>query len=194
MQKLKQLLREEFSNFHLRWQLARFLMLPFPIYTGNRFRASALRLVGFRIGRGVLIRGMPTIIGHNNWGSRLSIGRHSALSVHIFIDLAAPITIGKNVTIGPMALLVTGAHEIADSSRRAGNLTPKPISICDGAWLGAHSTILPGVTIGEGAIVAAGSVVTKDVPPNTLVAGVPAVIKRQLDGFLETTPLNKETI
>jgi len=180
MQKLKQLLRDEFGVFQWRWQLAQLLMVLFPINVGNRFRAVALKLAGFRIGHGVLIRGMPTIIGPNNWGTHLSIGRYSTLSVHIFIDLADTIAIGENVSIGPETLLITGAHEIADSPRRSGRLTPKPIRLCDGSWLGARCTILPGVTIGEGAVVAAGSVVVKDVPPHTLVAGIPAIIKKQL--------------
>ena len=181
IRKLRQLIQEEFGILQWRWQFARLLMAPFPMYNGSRFRSVALRLAGFRIGRGVLIRGMPTIIGPQKWGPHLSIGRYSALNVQIFFDLAAPITIGENVGIGPGTFLITGAHQIGDSSRRSGQLTPKPIRLGDGVWLGARCTVLPGVTIGEGAIVAAGSVVIRDVPPNTLVAGVPAVIKKHLD-------------
>ena len=62
------------------------------------------------------------------------------------------------------------------SQRKCGGMIPKPVRICDKVWLDARVTICPGVTIGVGAIVGAGSVVTKDVPPRTVVAGVPAKV------------------
>ncbi|WP_280523208.1 DapH/DapD/GlmU-related protein [Arthrobacter woluwensis] len=61
-----------------------------------------------------------------------------------------------------------------------GSWKPEPITIDDGSWVGAGSILLPGVTIGKGSVVAAGSVVTKDVPPNVLVAGIPASVIRSL--------------
>ena len=63
---------------------------------------------------------------------------------------------------------------MGSAQRRAGELTTLPVTIDDGAWIGARSTILPGITIGAGAIISAGAVVNKDVPPNTVVAGSPA--------------------
>ena len=194
MQKLKQLSQEEFSNFQWRWQLARLLMFPFPIFFGNRVRTLAMKGVGFSIGRGTLMRGMPIIYGQGKWGPRLTIGTGCLFNIHITIDLAAPILIGNSISIGPQTMLITGAHKIGGSLHRSGELTPKPIQIGDGAWLGARCTIMPGVTIGDGAIVAAGSVVIKDVPPNTLVAGVPATIKRQLGGIGEGRIPQKEDI
>jgi maltose O-acetyltransferase len=131
------------------------------------------------------MRGLPIIFGPGKWGPRLTIGKRCLFSIHISIDLSAPITIGDCVSVGPRTMLVTGGHEIGSSLFRAGQLSPRPIRLGDGAWLGARCIILPGVTVGEGAIVASGSVVTKDVPPNTLVAGVPAVVKRQLGGIGE---------
>jgi maltose O-acetyltransferase len=65
-------------------------------------------------------------------------------------------------------------------SRRAGDLKAEPVTIGDGAWIGARATILPGVTIGGGAVVAAGSVVTRDLPANVLAGGVPARVIREL--------------
>ena len=185
MQKLKQLIREEFSNFHWRWQIVRLLVFPLPIFFGNRVRTLIMRFVGFHIGRGSLMRGLPTIYGSGKWKSNLTIGERCLFNIHITIDLAAPVTIGNAVSVGPQTMLITGSHQIGGSLHRAGELTPKPIQLNDGCWLGARCTILPGVTVGEGAIVAAGSIVTKDVPPNTLVAGVPAKIKRQLGGIGE---------
>jgi maltose O-acetyltransferase len=89
-------------------------------------------------------------------------------------DLGAEIRIGSHVSIGHDVLVLTISHQIGSSRHRA--LTPfaKPVDIGSGAWIGSRSTILPGVTIGSGAIVAAGSVVHHDVAPNTMVAGVPA--------------------
>lgn len=75
---------------------------------------------------------------------------------------------------------VTGSHEIAGPNQRAGSEQSGPISIGDGTWIGASVTVLPGVAIGVGAVIAAGSVVVRDVAPNTLVAGVPAAFVKLL--------------
>jgi len=181
MQKLKQLILEELGVIHWRWQFARLLTWPFPIHAGNRVRVAIFRFIGFPIGHGTLIQGMPIIFGPGKWEQRLIIGEYCVLSIRISLDLAAPITIGDHVHIGPQTMLVTGGHELGDSSCRSGKPLREPIHLGNGAWLGTRCTILPGVTVGEGAIVAAGSVVTKNVPPNTLVAGVPAVIKKKLE-------------
>ena len=76
-------------------------------------------------------------------------------------------------------LLMTTSHEIGLSVRRADLAYARPVTIADGARLGARSTILPGVTIGAGAVVAAGALVNKDVLPHTTVAGIPAKIVRE---------------
>jgi acetyltransferase-like isoleucine patch superfamily enzyme len=78
-------------------------------------------------------------------------------------------------------LLLTGGHVIGPPGRRAAELTCEPIVVGTGAWLGARVTVLPGVTIGDGAVVAAGAVVTRDVAPHTVVAGVPARHLNDLD-------------
>ena len=89
------------------------------------------------------------------------------------------ITIEDEVLIGPKVNLITENHPIDPKDRRA--LITKPILIKRKAWIGAGVTILPGVTIGENAVVAAGAVVTKDVPDNTIVAGVPAKIIKSIN-------------
>ncbi|WP_231916311.1 DapH/DapD/GlmU-related protein [Microbacterium karelineae] len=89
-------------------------------------------------------------------------------------------TIGDRVNIGPFVRIVTDTHDIGPHEKRAGAVRHDPISIGDGSWIGASSTILGGVTIGAGSIVAAGSIVTEDVPDDVVVAGVPARIVKRL--------------
>jgi len=77
--------------------------------------------------------------------------------------------------------ILTVDHEIGPPDERCGTEVAAPVEIGDGCWLGSHVTILPGVRVGEGAIVAAGSLVTRDVAPNMLVGGVPARVLRNLE-------------
>lgn len=92
----------------------------------------------------------------------------------------AHITIGENVFIANDCVITTCSHEIGDSNQRAGACTYKNINIEDGVWIGANSTILPGITIGKGSIIAAGAVVNRDCLPNSVYAGVPAIKIRDL--------------
>lgn len=89
------------------------------------------------------------------------------------------ITIEDEVLIGPRVNLVTESHPLNPNDRRA--LTTKPITIKQRAWIGAGATILPGVTVGENAVVAAGAVVSKDVPNNMIVGGVPARVIKSIN-------------
>ncbi len=95
-----------------------------------------------------------------------------------FYDLGG-LDIGDDVMIGPNVSLLTSGHPLEPSQRRAG-VTAKPIVIERNVWIAAGVIIVGGVTVGENAVVAAGSVVTRDVPPNTLVAGNPARVIRSL--------------
>lgn len=88
------------------------------------------------------------------------------------------IYIGDNVLIGHNVVLATLNHE--ENPEKRGNLCPSPIKIADNVWIGSNVTVLPGVTIGKNAIVAAGAVVTKDVAENTVVGGVPAKYIRDI--------------
>lgn len=92
----------------------------------------------------------------------------------------AHITIGKNVFVANDCVITTCSHEIGTPNQRAGTCTYQDVTIEDGVWIGTHSTILPGVTIGKGCIIAAGSVVNHDCLPNCLYAGVPAKKIRSL--------------
>ena len=88
------------------------------------------------------------------------------------------ITIEDDVLIGPKVNLITENHPLNPNDRKS--LICKPIVVKRNAWIGAAVTILPGVTIGENSVVAAGAVVTADVPPNTIVGGVPAKFIRNI--------------
>ncbi|MBO1519155.1 sugar O-acetyltransferase [Oceanisphaera sp. DM8] len=109
---------------------------------------------------------------HSNFGQHITLG-HNVFINHdcSFLDMGG-ITIEDNVQIGPKVSLITEDHPLTPSQRR--DLKLSAIVIKNNAWLGAAATILPGVTIGENAVVAAGAVVTTNVPANTVVAGVPA--------------------
>jgi acetyltransferase-like isoleucine patch superfamily enzyme len=106
----------------------------------------------------------------------VEIGHTVAINYFTMIVAFAKITIGNNVLIGPHVLIHSGNHRFADPKiniREQGH-EQAPIDIEDDVWIGGHAVILPGTRIGCGAIVAAGAVVTKDVEPYAIVAGVPA--------------------
>ncbi len=180
MQKFRRIIREELDGLHLRLLLVYWMTAPLPRFVGGRFRVWLLRLAGFAIGRGTIMTDTPRFAGSGNLYARLTIGQDCYLNAGSFFDLSAPITIGDHVSIGHDVLLLTSAHEMGTAVHRAADLTYNPIEIGDGAWLGARCTILPGVKIGEGAVIAAVAVVNKDVPAHTIAGGVPAKIIRQL--------------
>lgn len=112
----------------------------------------------------------------------LKIGEGSHIGDFTLVDVCADITIGANVAIGPRCTIYTHDHDYTVNQDIPWHGTPKtkPVVIMDGAWVGSNVTILPGVVIGRGSIIAAGSIVTRNVEPHTLVAGVPAKTIRQL--------------
>ena len=109
---------------------------------------------------------------YSDFGENIHIGKNVFVNhACTFMDRGG-ITVEDNVLIGPKVNLITTNHPINPSERRA--TISQPIVIKKGAWIGVAATILPGVTIGENSIVAAGAVVSKDVPDNTIVGGIPA--------------------
>lgn len=106
-------------------------------------------------------------------GRAVFIGHECAFSGHAAIDIADQVMIAHKVN------LITAGHPV-EPDRRRDYITAEPISVERNVWIGAAATILPGVTIGADAVVAAGAVVTRDVRPATLVAGVPATLVKHL--------------
>lgn len=190
MRKLWAVIGEEIEWLHLRLAVVNVVLSLLPPFVGNRVRAFLLRRIGFHIDRGTLIWGTPIITGCGDIYSRLSIGKECWLNVDCHLDLNAEIVIGNQVSIGQEVMILTNTHQIGDRTRRAGKLEALPVCIEDGAWLSTRCTILPGVTVGEGAVVAAGAVVTRSVPPHVLVGGVPARPIRELP--VEATDRHRE--
>jgi acetyltransferase-like isoleucine patch superfamily enzyme len=115
---------------------------------------------------------------YTNFGRFISLGKNVFINhACSFLDIGG-ITIEDDVQIGPRVNLTTENHPLDPSDRTT--LLLQPIVIKRNAWIGAAATILPGVTIGENAVVAAGAVVSRDVPANTVVAGVPAKVVKHL--------------
>ncbi len=107
-----------------------------------------------------------------NYGKNTKIGKNVFINFDcVFLDLGG-ITIDDNVLIAPKVSLLSEGHPVSPNERQS--LVPGHIHIMKNAWIGAGATILPGVTIGENAVVAAGAVVAKDVNANTVVGGIPA--------------------
>ena len=113
-------------------------------------------------------------------GVDISVGRNVFINQNCtFYDLGG-LDIADDVMIGPNVSIITSGHPIGSSQRRA-FVIAKPIVIERNVWIAAGATIIGGVTVGENSVVAAGSVVTKDVPPNTFAGGNPARVIRSID-------------
>lgn len=172
--------RSELSGVRPRVLLLTVLLKLLPAMSFTRTRTRLMRLAGISIGAGGAFFGCPKLRGGPDLHRNLRVGALCQINEGAHFDLSGPITFEDRVAVGHEVMFVTNSHKIGDDHQRGGQTIVLPILIKTGAWLGARATILPGVTIGEGAVVAAGSVVTADVPAHSLVAGVPAAVRRDL--------------
>lgn len=118
-----------------------------------------------------------------DYGYNIEVGKNFYMNFNGVILDCGKITIGDNVMIGPNVTLCTAGHPIDAKTRYTFEEFAKPITIGNEVWIGANVLVLPGITIGEGAVVGGGSVVTKDVPANTVVVGNPSrVVKENING------------
>ena len=116
-----------------------------------------------------------------DYGIYTSLGKGTFVNHGCYFMDGGRIYIGENVFIGPFCGFYTASHPMNYADRNKGLERALPITIGDNCWFGANVSVLQGVTIGNGCVIAAGSVVTKDVPENCLVAGVPATIKKRIN-------------
>jgi hypothetical protein len=159
-----------------------------PDYYAYEMRAKLYRLAGCKLGPRVAIHGRLNLYGTTpNKASNLSMDPGANVAPLCTFGVDGKIHLGKNVGLAPFVRIFTTQHELGPSRERSTfKVMVRPVTIEDGAVLMTGVTVLPGVTIGRGSIVAAGAVVTRSVPPNSFVGGVPArVIKTLPEGAPE---------
>lgn len=151
------------------------LMLPrFSLF--NAFKSSILRLAGAKIGKGVIIYPGVWIMP----GRGLTVGDHVDLSKDVLITTSGGVTIGDRVLVGYRTQILSANHSVPPAGFPipiSGDIFA-PVKIERDSWIGANCIVLPGVRIGVGAVVGAGSVVTKNIPDNAIAVGVPARVIR----------------
>lgn len=176
-------------------------VLRVPTSLRSRLSAVFLRLLGARIGPGCALKGIRVpqnpfdieigrgttldnhvillALGDKSARPRIAIGSGVYCNRFTMFDATERIEVGDDTMIGPGCYITDHDHGFAPNQRvRDQPLVSLPTRIGKDCWLGAHVTVLKGVTIGDGAIIAAGAVVTKDVPPGSVAAGVPARVIR----------------
>ncbi len=142
-----------------------------------RIRSFTCRFIFKHIGENVNIQ-KGVYFGK---GDKISIGDFSGIGENSNLGQTDKITIGNNVMIGPQLMILTQNHNFENRNQliRLQGGSSKPVKIENNVWIGARVTILCGVTVGEGSVIAAGAVVTKDIPPYTVAGGVPAKIIKE---------------
>jgi maltose O-acetyltransferase len=140
-------------------------------------RASILRQMGVQIGQNSTIEAPFYCV----YGKNIQIGDHVYLNYSCTILDCNEVRIGHHVMIGPLVQIYTPDHVLEAEARNQGWEVAKPIVIEDNVWLGGGAILLPGVRIGRNAVVGAGAVVSRDVPENTVVAGNPARVIREIE-------------
>lgn len=128
------------------------------------------------LGEGTVVR-PPFAV---DYGSNVTLGSRTFVNYHLTLADVAAITIGDDCQIGPNVQLLTPIHPSAPGPRRERLERAEPIVIGDNVWLGGGVTVLPGVSIGNNAVIGASAVVTKDVPANVVAVGNPARVLREV--------------
>ena len=118
-------------------------------------------------------------------GKNIHVGKNFLANYNVTILDIAPVTIGDYCMIGPNTLITTVGHPLSPTKRRKHIGIAQPVTIGNDVWIGGNVTILPGVNIGSNVVIAAGAVVTKDVPDNCVAGGVPAKVIKQIDNDVE---------
>ena len=150
------------------WQ--RYMLFQVGLVPSHHIRKFIYKALGAEIGKNVVFH-FRTEVRHP---SRLKIGDGTIIGDNALLASLRGLTIGKNVNLSSNVSIYTGAHDHRDPYFRSTPATTRPVNIGDRVWIGSNAIILTGVNIGEGAVVCAGCVVTKDVEPYAVVAGIPA--------------------
>lgn len=150
------------------WQLAKWVFFKTTLPWPSELKVRLLRAFGSKVGTGVCLK--PQINIHIPW--KLEIGDHAWIGEEAFILNFEPIKIGAHACISQRAFLCGGNHNFRDSTMSYRN---GPITVGDGAWVGAQVFVAPGVVIGTDAVITAGSIVTKDLPAGMVCTGNPCV-------------------
>jgi maltose O-acetyltransferase len=135
------------------------------------------RVLGIEIGRNAAVHLNTHVLFFSPREIRrigVRIGRNTRIDRNCTLDARSPLTIGENVAISSDVMILAGTHDPNDPKFAPSEVGPWAVTVEDYVWIGTRAMILPGLTVGRGAVVAAGSVVTRDVPPLTIVAGSPA--------------------
>lgn len=145
---------------------------------GSDAQNNALKeLLGTEIPEGVTVLA-PVYFDYGNY---TKLGKGTFVNHGCYFMDGGTVTIGENVFIGPFCGFYTATHPMNYTDRNKGLEKALPIKVGDNCWFGANVSVMPGVTIGSGCVIAAGSVVTEDVPDNSMVAGVPAIVKKKIE-------------
>jgi putative colanic acid biosynthesis acetyltransferase WcaF len=153
------------------WYLCNFLLFRPAWNISSRFKVNLLKLFGATIGKGVVIK--PKVNIKYPW--LLKIGDYCWIGEEVWIDNLAKVTLENNVCISQGALLECGNHNYKKSTF---DLIVQPITLKEGAWIGAKSNIAPGVTVESHAILTMGSTATTNLNPNAIYTGNPAIFVR----------------
>ncbi|MEI9896107.1 MAG: WcaF family extracellular polysaccharide biosynthesis acetyltransferase [Chthoniobacter sp.] len=158
--------------FESAWLLVKWLFFLNPVPWPSALRVALLRAFGARIGERVVIRSFVNI----TFPWRLQVGDDVWFGEEVLVLSLAPVVIESNVCISQRAFLCTGSHRFETENF---DLVTQPITIRAGSWVAAQAFIAPGVEIGEGSMVTASTVVSRSVPPKSLVQGNPGVVVKQ---------------
>jgi len=143
----------------------------------HRLRPLILRRAGLEFDENCFILGGLVVLNTE----KITFGRDCFINHGCLIDASAAVSVGHDVHLAAGVQLLTATHDVGTGDRRAGTPRAAPIRIGDGVWLGARVTVLAGVAIGDGAVVAAGAIVTNDLLKDRLYGGVPARLLRRLE-------------
>lgn len=160
----------------LRYRINMFLVNK--VYKGPHHfekKRKLLNKIGYQLGEGTKVVAPIICTG------KLVIGRDCWIGKNFMVNGNGTVTIGDNCDIAPEVTFQTGGHEIGDATRRAGKGCTFSQTVGSGTWIGGRSTILNNSNIGNSCVIAACACVTKDIPDNSLVGGVPAKLIRKLN-------------